>query len=170
LRVWKRRGLTLAISVNILARQLQQKYFARNLSALLDKYPDIDAHLLELEILESINSAAPIMQNYWKLGVCFALNNFGNGYSSLTYLRRLPVYTLKIDESFIRDMLEDEDALGIVKGVIGLAVAFQKQVITEGVETIAHGVKLIELDCKLAQNYGIARPMPAYEVPNWLAT
>jgi EAL domain-containing protein (putative c-di-GMP-specific phosphodiesterase class I) len=95
------------------------------------------------------------------MGVEFALDDFGTGYSSLTYLKRLPVSTLKMDQSFVRDMLVNPDDLAILEGVIGLAKAFQRTVIAEGVETVEHGVQLLRLGCHLAQGYGIARPMPA---------
>ena len=98
----------------------------------------------------------------------FAIDDFGTGYSSLTHLRRLPVELLKIDQSFIRDMLIDSEDLAIVKGVIGLAKAFGRKVIAEGVETVAHGSALLDLGCNLAQGYGIARPMPAKRLPEWV--
>ena len=75
---------------------------------------------------------------------------------------------IKIDQIFVRDMLDDEDDLSIVEGVIGLAKAFKKDVIAEGVETVAHGVKLLNLGCELAQGYGIARPMEAKSVTAWV--
>jgi EAL domain-containing protein (putative c-di-GMP-specific phosphodiesterase class I) len=87
----------------------------------------------------------------------------------LTYLKRLPTYLIKIDQSFVRNMLVNTDDLAIIKGVVGLAQAFQCQVIAEGVETIVHGQALLKLGCELAQGYGIARPMPADEIPKWLS-
>jgi EAL domain-containing protein (putative c-di-GMP-specific phosphodiesterase class I) len=72
---------------------------------------------------------------------------------------------LKIDQSFVRDMLDDPDDLAILEGVIGLARAFRRQVIAEGVETVEHGEMLLQLGCELAQGYGIARPMPADPSP-----
>ena len=104
------------------------------------------------------------------MGVLFALDDFGTGYSSLTYLKRLRVSLLKIDQSFVRDMLDDPDDLAILEGVISLAKAFHREVIAEGVETVAHGTLLLQLGCELAQGYGIARPMPARELPRWAAT
>ena len=95
---------------------------------------------------------------------------FGTGYSSLTYLKRLRVALLKIDQSFVRDILEDPDDLAILEGVIGLAGAFKREVIAEGVETVAHGAALLNLGCELAQGYGIARPMPADQLPAWVAS
>jgi hypothetical protein len=97
----------------------------------------------------------------------FALDDFGTGYSSLTYLKRLPVSMLKIDQSFVRDMLDDTDDLTILEGVISLATAFHREVIAEGVETVEHGEMLLQLGCELAQGYGIARPMPAADFPGW---
>jgi EAL domain-containing protein (putative c-di-GMP-specific phosphodiesterase class I) len=103
------------------------------------------------------------------MGVKFALDDFGTGYSSLTYLKRLHVAQLKIDQSFVRDMLDDPDDLAILQGVIGLAAAFKREVIAEGVETVAHGTALLHLGCQLAQGYGIAQPMPAERLPAWVA-
>lgn len=86
---------------------------------------------------------------------------------TLTYLRKLPVHTLKIDQSFVRNMLTDPEDLGIVHGVIELAAAFHREVIAEGVETLAHGARLRELGCRFGQGYGIARPMPASQLTQW---
>ncbi|MDD2879919.1 MAG: EAL domain-containing protein [Rhodoferax sp.] len=172
---WKLLGLTLPVSVNISARQFQQESFASQLSQALANHPEIDANCLELEILETsaledIGSVTKIMADCHRLGVLFAIDDFGTGYSSLTYLRRLPVETLKIDQSFVRDMLDDPDDLAIVTGVIGLASAFHKHVIAEGVESVESGKKLIELGCDLAQGYAIARPMSGSQIPEWSVT
>jgi hypothetical protein len=102
--------------------------------------------------------------------VSFTLDDFGTGYSSLTYLKRLPVTRLKIDQSFVHDMLDDPDDLAIIECVVSLASAFRREVIAEGVETIEHGIMLQKLGCKLAQGYGIARPMPADQLPQWATT
>ena len=77
---------------------------------------------------------------------------------------------LKIDQSFVRDMLNDPDDLAILEGIIGLAAAFKRQVIAEGVETVAHGTLLLQLGCELAQGFGVARPMPAGQLQAWAAT
>ena len=100
-------------------------------------------------------------------GVQFAQDDFGTGYSSLTYLRHLPVDTLKIDRSFVRDMLENKDDSRIVESVIQLASVFGRQVVAEGVETPEHGLRLIEMGCSNVQGFGIAKPMPATLFPQW---
>ena len=170
---WQHQGLRLPVSVNIHARQLQQIGFAAQLSALLAKHPQVSAQLLQLEVLETsavedMGTVGVAIKACQGLGVTFALDDFGTGYSSLTYLRRLPAETLKIDQSFVRGMLNDEGDLAIVSGVIGLAKAFGRTVIAEGVETEAHGHMLLSLGCDLAQGYGIARPMPAADVATWV--
>ncbi len=171
---WRAIGMDLQVSVNVGALQLQKGHFVRRLSQQLAAHPDVPPDRLELEILETsaledISEIADLMHQCRQLGVHFAVDDFGTGYSSLTYLRRLPAELLKIDQSFVRDMLDDPDDLAIVKGVIGLAHAFHRQVIAEGVETIAHGELLLAQNCELAQGYGIARPMPASEIPTWVA-
>ncbi len=98
----------------------------------------------------------------------FSLDDFGTGFSSLTYLQRLLVDLLKIDLTFFKDMLEKPDDRAIVRGIIGLATAFNRQAIVEGVETTAHGTQLLEMGFELAQGYGTARPMPAAEIPRWI--
>jgi diguanylate cyclase (GGDEF)-like protein/PAS domain S-box-containing protein len=171
---WSAAGLNLAVSVNIGARQLQQADFAQRLTQLLQRYPSVLPQTLELEILETsaLEDLAQVFQAILAcqtLGVRFALDDFGTGYSSLTHLRHLPAEVIKIDQSFVRDMLHDCNDLAIVRGVIGLAAAFQREVIAEGVETSAHGVQLLALGCQMAQGYGIARPMPAADMPAWVA-
>ena len=171
--VWAAEGLTLPVSVNISARHLQQPDFAARVQALLAHHSSIQPEWLELEILETtaldeIEQFSRIIADCRQLGVRFALDDFGTGYCSLTYLRHLPAQILKIDQSFIRNMLDSPDDLAIVRGVIGLSSAFKRDIIAEGVETIEHGVLLLQLGCDYAQGYAIARPMPAEEVPGWV--
>ncbi|SIS96325.1 EAL domain-containing protein [Neptunomonas antarctica] len=167
-------NIPLSISVNIAAVQLQQCDFTARLAILLATYPDVEPHYLELEVLETsalddVQHVSEIMDACIALGVKFALDDFGTGYSSLTYLRRLPASLIKIDQSFVRDMLNDAGDLAIVEGVIALAKLFKREVIAEGVESIEHGRALLQLGCELAQGYGIARPMPASDFPAWIS-
>ena len=170
---WRLHGLALTVSVNVGACQLQQADFAQRLQGLLAQQPDTPHGALELEVLETsaleeLTHVAQVMEACRELGVLFSLDDFGTGYSSLTYLKHLPVNQLKIDQSFVRDMLDDPDDLAILQGVIGLASAFRREVIAEGVESVEHGAMLLQLGCELAQGYGIARPMPAHEFPGWV--
>jgi len=170
---WQRLGLQLQVSVNITAKSLQSEDFVMQLYYAFERYPTAKPAHFELEILETqalidLSLTSQVIKDCQALGVQFALDDFGTGYSSLSYLKHLPVETLKIDQSFVRDMLEDEDDLAIVQGVIGLAESFRRQVIAEGVESIEHGIALLQMGCYLAQGYGIAKPMPASELADWV--
>lgn len=173
LDTWAAQGLDFSVSINIAGDHLQHAGFARRLGELLAEHPRVQPGQLELEILETavlddIALVAELFVECRRLGVSFALDDFGTGYSSLTYFRRLPADVLKIDQSFICDMLNDPEDLAIVEGVIGLTQAFKRKVIAEGVETVEHGLVLLLLGCDLAQGYGIARPMPAASLPAWI--
>ncbi len=171
---WSAAGKDWPVSVNIAARHFQLPDFLDRLKAILARYPDVPPQRLEIEILESValgdmNHVQQLILACQTLGVKFSLDDFGTGYSSLSYLKQLPADTLKIDQSFVRDMLDDQDDLALVEAVIGLAAAFGRKVVAEGVETIEHGVLLMRLGCDIAQGYDIARPMPAAQVMDWAA-
>jgi EAL domain-containing protein (putative c-di-GMP-specific phosphodiesterase class I) len=171
---WNRMGLDLPVSVNVSARQLQQPDFVARIHALLADRLGVQPSSLELEILETstladLGQITELMHACQRIGIRFALDDFGTGYSALTYLKRLPAEILKIDQSFVRDMLHDPNDLAIVKGIIGLAQAFGREVIAEGVENESVGKALLSLGCEMAQGYGIARPMPGAAIPGWLA-
>jgi EAL domain-containing protein (putative c-di-GMP-specific phosphodiesterase class I) len=171
---WSAAGLEMAVSVNVGALQLQQPDFVDRLSAILALHPGVKASSLELEVLETsalqdVVQTSQVLNACHNIGVSFALDDFGTGYSSLTYLKRLPASILKIDQSFVSDMLDDPENLNILEGILGLAAAFHRQVIAEGVETVEHGTMLLRLGCELAQGYGIARPMPAGDLPGWVS-
>jgi diguanylate cyclase (GGDEF)-like protein/PAS domain S-box-containing protein len=173
MKEWLAAGLDMVVSVNIAAQQLQLAGFVETLQGVLARYPEVPPPHLELEILETaalddLTQVSGVIAACHGLGVQFAIDDFGTGYSSLTYLKQLKAGTLKIDQSFVRDMLEDPDDLAIVDGIVGLAVAFRREVIAEGVETLAHGRLLLQLGCDAAQGYGIARPMPAEQLPAWV--
>jgi len=175
MNVWLQQGIRLPVSVNIAARHLQLPDFVARMDTCLKNYPDILPGQLELEVLESaalddMNHVRSVMQACLKRGINFALDDFGTGYSSLAYLKQLPAQTLKIDQTFVRDILDDPDDLALTEAVIGLGATFERKVIAEGVETAAHGMLLMRLGCDLAQGYGIARPMPPAAVPKWVKT
>ena len=175
LSLWWKEGYRYSVSVNIDAHHLQSRSFVLFVKHILLSYPEVPPEALELEVLETgaledMNRVSRVIHDCHKLGVRFALDDFGTGYSSLTYFRRLPVDVLKIDRSFVIDMLYDENDLAIVEGVIGLTRAFSRQVIAEGVESIEHGQLLLKLGCHLGQGYGIAHPMPVEKFNIWADT
>jgi diguanylate cyclase (GGDEF)-like protein len=172
---WHAAGLHLSISVNISPRHLQMPDFTERLAALLQAHGQAPPTALELEVVESaaledVLRVAQVIDACHALGVSFALDDFGTGYSSLSYFKRLHVDVLKIDQSFVRDLLTDDEDHAIVEGVISLTRTFKRQVIAEGVESAEIGVALLELGCSLAQGYGIAKPMPAADLPHWIAS
>ncbi len=174
LKDWNEQGLDLEVSVNVSSYYLQHPTFLADLEHTLSLYPEVDSNSLQLEILESsalgdLQSVSSIInQCINDLGVNIALDDFGTGYSSLTHMKNLPAETIKIDQSFVRDMLDDPNDYAIIDGVIGLANSFNRNVIAEGVETSEIGLMLLIMGCQEAQGYGIARPMPAEEIKNWL--
>ena len=172
---WLAQGIKLEVSVNIASHHLQSAPFCTNLETALAKYPAVDSQYLQLEILESsvlsdLQMVSRIIETCQEaLGVSVALDDFGTGYSSLTHLRSLTANIIKIDQSFVRDMLDDPNDYTIIDGVVGLADSFNREVIAEGVETTEHGLILLIMGCKAAQGYGIAKPMPADDLPEWLS-
>jgi EAL domain-containing protein (putative c-di-GMP-specific phosphodiesterase class I) len=171
---WASAGLVLPVSVNISAYHLQRADFVDRLAGILSEFPLVQPGWLELEILETtamedLDQIAHLLDACMALGVHFSLDDFGTGYSSLTYLRCLPVETIKIDRSFVIDMLSDSTDHALVEGIIGLARSLQREVIAEGVESFAHGLPLLRMGCHLAQGYGIALPMRADKVQDWVA-
>ena len=169
---WRKEGLSIEVSINISGYHLESAGFVSKLKQLLFLYPDLPASKLQIEVLETvalndIKVVREIISSCRELGVSFALDDFGTGYSSLSYLNALPVDALKIDQTFVRDMLEDEGDRAIVAGVIALAKAFHRQTVAEGIETTAHIQVLEGMGCDIGQGYGIARPMPASELMKW---
>ncbi|QKE37532.1 putative bifunctional diguanylate cyclase/phosphodiesterase [Ferrovum myxofaciens] len=172
---WMTQGSPFIVSVNVCGQQLQARGFTQQLRDTLARRQKGVARYLELEVLETsaledISLVSKVIHDCISLGVQFSIDDFGTGYSSLSYLKRLPVHTLKIDQSFVRGMLEDPEDLAILVGVLGLAEAFQRKVIAEGVETLAHGEMLLDLGCEGAQGYAIARPMPVDKIVHWAAS
>jgi EAL domain-containing protein (putative c-di-GMP-specific phosphodiesterase class I) len=170
---WKSAGLAFTVSANVSAHHVLQPDFSERLRLIMQRHPQVASGDLELEIVETaalanMTQAIRALTQCRQLGVHIALDDFGTGYSSLTYFRSLPVDMLKVDQSFVRDMLEDPDALGIVESVVRLARAFNRPVIAEGVETLEHGAMLVQLGCRFAQGHGIARPMPAEQIGAWV--
>ena len=171
---WRSMGLDIEVSINISGYHLETKDFVSKLQQQLVQYPDLPFGKLQIEVLETValndvKAVQGIIESCRKIGVGFALDDFGTGYSSLSYLSTLPVDTLKIDQSFVRDMMEDKGDMAIVQGIIALAKAFGRQTVAEGIETKEHYQALLDMGCEIGQGYGIARPMPAEDLAGWHA-
>lgn len=174
LRLWSAGGHHWPTSVNIAARHFQLPDFVARLQRLLDKHADVEPCMLDLEIVEStaidnLEHVSQCLIDCQKIGVTFSLDDFGTGFSSLSYLKRLPAQTIKIDRSFVRDILHDKDDLALSEAIINLSRTFEREVIAEGVETDLQENMLLAMGCYLAQGYGIAAPMPACQVVDWAA-
>ncbi|CAH1043004.1 GGDEF and EAL domain-containing protein [Halomonas sp. TD01] len=173
LQKWLQQGLDLHVSVNIDGYHLQHSQFLRDLSSILADFPNLPKQRLELEVLETstiedVSHVYSVLNACRMMGIRISLDDFGTGYSSLSHLRDLSVDTLKIDRSFVQNMLSSAGDLAILKGVIGFAGAFECDLVAEGVETLQHSQQLIELGCECGQGYFIARPMPAHAFKPWV--
>ncbi|MEE4295593.1 MAG: EAL domain-containing protein [Wenzhouxiangella sp.] len=170
---WRRSGIHIPVAVNLFPIQLQRTAFVKEVIDLLAGFPDLPPEDLELEIVESaalddLKKTSEIIKACASHGLEFTLDDFGTGYSSLTYLRSLPVSTIKLDQSFVRGMVDARDDEYIIRGIMNIATAFDLKVVAEGVETIQHGLLLQKLGCEVAQGYAIAKPMPFEDVRVWL--
>lgn len=167
-------GINIEMSVNVSSMQFLNTCFFDSLNEALNRHHNINAHHFNLEVLESsnlgdlekISNIISACRN--ELGVSIALDDFGTGYSSLSHLRQLPADTIKIDQSFVRDVLIDPNDFAIIDGVIGLTKSFNRNVIAEGVESTEHGLMLLLMGCENAQGYAISKPMPANMLVNWI--
>jgi diguanylate cyclase (GGDEF)-like protein/PAS domain S-box-containing protein len=170
---WKKMGIHQQVSINLTGDTLLSHTFIHDVEQLMSEYPALSATSIEFEVLETaaledMHQTSQIFKQCQALGFSIALDDFGTGYSSLTYFRRLPTDTLKIDQSFVRNMLNDSEDLAIVKSVIGLTRAYDRKVIAEGVENTEIAIALLDIGCDIVQGYGIAHPMSAEQIPEWL--
>jgi len=175
LRQWRQDGHDVEVSINISAYHLQSADFINTLRDEMQHCCPRPCHrclqieVLETVALEDIARVGEIIKTCREFGVGFALDDFGTGYSPLTCLSKLEVDALKIDQSFVRVMLEEKGAHAIVQGIIGLAHAFDRTVVAEGAEHAAHFQALLEMGCPIVQGYGISKPMPASALLEWSA-
>jgi diguanylate cyclase (GGDEF)-like protein/PAS domain S-box-containing protein len=173
MQIWRREGINLQVSINTFARQLRKPDFMASLQQILSEYPDVPPSQLQIEITETaILPELPVIQQIitdcQQLGVGFSIDDFGTGYSSLVYLRHLSAKELKIDQSFVCNMLTNHEDQDIIEGIIALGRSFKRSVIAEGVETAEQIHRLLELGCEAMQGYGIARPMPSEQIVTWV--
>ncbi len=174
MQAWQLTGLRMPVSVNVGALHLQHPLFYEELDELVCNYPQcrgmLSIEILETSALSDIERIRTTMQKCESIGVEFALDDFGTGYSSLSYLSDLPANEVKIDQRFVKNLVNEQSHLSIVEGIVSLTQAFRRTAVAEGVETAEVGELLLRLGCKLGQGYFIARPMAAEELANWLAT
>lgn len=173
LNQWQKQGHRLQISVNVSANELRQVDLLDKINSQLLRFPALETGQLEIEVLETaaIDDMPQVISTLTQCrsaSIQVSLDDFGTGFSSLTIFRQLPVDILKIDQSFVRNMLINKGDQSIVESVISMAKAFDRTVIAEGVETMAQATRLIELGCNFGQGYGIAKPIPASDVIDWL--
>ena len=169
LKAWQHDARTraLVLAVNVSAKQFCQPDFVEQMQKLVQHHA-INPALLKLEITESlllknIQDVIEIMSALKTLGVRFSLDDFGTGYSCLQYLKRLPLNQLKIDQSFVRDLVNDSSDKAIVRTIIAMAQNLNLEVIAEGVETNGQREILLGMGCTQFQGYLFGKPMPIME-------
>ncbi|QBJ62550.1 GGDEF domain-containing response regulator [Pseudoalteromonas sp. DL-6] len=170
-KIWTRNHL--CMSVNISPAHLLSEGFVENLRELLISTNNIKPKTLELEILESttignVDQAVDVLNGCRNLGVSIALDDFGTGYASLSYLKKLPLDTLKIDQSFVKKLLSDQEDKSIVTCIVALSKAFGYNLVAEGIESQELEKVLIGMGCYHGQGYYIAKPMSADNMNLWI--
>jgi diguanylate cyclase (GGDEF)-like protein len=161
----------LRIAVNVSARQFRDPHFFDDVKHIVDD-SGIDPRALEIEITEGTlmndtKAARAILKELKKMGIWIALDDFGTGYSSLGYLRQFPFDTLKVDRSFVSDLLEDEGCAAITSAIVAMANRLKLNVVAEGVETEGQLECLRALGCDQVQGYLYSRPLPIADFERW---
>jgi diguanylate cyclase (GGDEF)-like protein len=172
-RQWSRSGTTVPVSVNVSARSFQGPRLVDKIKWCLDE-AEVNGDSLEIEITEAtlmldLERAADVLARLSDFGVSIAIDDFGTGYSSLSYLKRLPIHTLKIDQSFIIDVAFDSQDIAIVRSIIDLGHNLGYKVVAEGVESEMAWDMLCKLGCDSAQGFHISRPLSEKHFARWLA-
>jgi EAL domain-containing protein (putative c-di-GMP-specific phosphodiesterase class I) len=162
----------LTVSINLSVLQLRDPHLRASIEASLTRHgvaaADVELELTESILMESVESTLNQLQALKALGVMLSIDDFGTGYSSLTYLSRFPIDKLKIDRSFVHDMLDDPSDLAIIMAIIGLGQTLHLQVVAEGVELPEQAHALRVAACDELQGYLYAPAMPADEAAAWI--
>ncbi|MDE1892933.1 MAG: EAL domain-containing protein [Xanthomonadaceae bacterium] len=171
---WLRVGISIPVSVNISTRHLLHPAFFSDIDAALENYPDVMDVGFGIEVTETGPSmdharAKIVIEECRHRGIRVGLDDFGTGSASLSHIQQLDIEHIKLDQSFVRDILGDERNMAIAAGVITTARMLAKIVIAEGVETAEQGDLLASLGCHQLQGFSISRPMPGELVPAWVA-
>jgi EAL domain-containing protein (putative c-di-GMP-specific phosphodiesterase class I) len=162
-------GHPLTLSINVSPRQFRQQDFVNTVQTAL-KRSGADPQALIFEVTEGlmiddVDATVSKMHELTALGIRFSIDDFGTGYSSLAYLKRLPIYEIKIDKSFVQDISRGADSTAIVDAMLSMAKHLHLHVVAEGVETEQQALFLNEAGCDSRQGYLYARPMP---IDSWL--
>lgn len=167
---WLKQGFNLNISVNVSAKSIEGSAFYKKVEKIFNGIPSgkIIIEILESSAVNDTQRIATVIKQCEKIGLMFSLDDFGTGFSTLSFLKELPVKELKVDRMFVQEMLKDRDSLAIVKSILAMATAFDRSVIAEGVESEAHAKALMDLGCDQAQGYHYAEPMCEEEFRQWL--
>lgn len=170
---WHDQGFKMAISVNVSGRQFKEPDFDVSVEEAL-KSSGLDPTYLELEMTEGVliqqdDSLRTMLDKLKAIGVQLALDDFGTGYSSLSYIKRFPIDRIKIDQSFVRDILQDAEDAAIVDAIIYIAHGLKMDVIAEGVETAGQLDFLSQHNCHDVQGYFVSRPLPKDQVISMFA-
>jgi diguanylate cyclase (GGDEF)-like protein len=170
-RVWRDQGLRMRVAINLSAHQLRQSQLPARIAAALSKH-QINPDLLTCEITESVamedtDATTRFFSELAAVGVHISIDDFGSGYSSLAYLRKLPATELKIDRGFVMDLEHSEGARKIAEAVVNLAQALNMKVVAEGVETDGQYQILRRLGCDQVQGFLFAKPMTARALGLW---
>ncbi len=170
--LWQKTEILIPVSINLSAHHIQQHEFLDRLQKILSAHPMKHWKFLQIEIVESaalgnMEQARHVIDQCRNWGIRFALDDFGTGYSSLSYLKQLETDAIKIDRSFVLDILEDEGDAALVKSIIEMSRIFGRRVIAEGVETDPHCQMLLNMGCEIGQGYGLASPMDIEEFEYW---
>ena len=174
-REWQNKGFApMRVGVNISARQFQQQHLAETVMRILEE-TDLGPEFLELELTESSimsNAEATIvvLTKLQTMGIAISVDDFGTGFSSLSYLKRLPIDSLKVDQSFVRELATDPDDAALVMAIVNLAHTLRLRVVAEGVETQEQLRFLRLLRCDEIQGYLISKPLPVEGIEQLLAT
>ncbi|REL27198.1 EAL domain-containing protein [Thalassotalea euphylliae] len=170
---WQDQGFKpFRIAVNVSGVQFEQETIVREVDEALQA-SGLDPKWLELEVTETalmadISEIITKLSQLRDLGIELAIDDFGTGYSSLSYLKRLPINRLKIDQSFVRNVIENEDDQAIIEMILNLGKSMKLKVLAEGVEDVAEEAFLTQMNCDEAQGYYYAKPMPADEFEVYL--
>ncbi len=171
---WQVQGLTLRVAINISPYHLLDRRFCADIEDALARHPDVAPQRLEIEVTESaplpdFERARAALAHCARLGIRIGLDDFGTGHASLSYLQRFPAQTIKIDRSFLQDIVANPRDLAIIGGIAATARILGLDVVAEGVEHPEQARLLKDVGCERMQGYWVAAPMPPEDIPGWVA-